>query len=144
MPTNTSGSQEQLNCQIVAVKYAGVDIIEWFGMGREICKFKTGSLWGKQADSARADCFTHDKDALWTLAGHFCREHDFDNILTVFRVNLTTARVRSWRNNDIISTCFYCSWAIIHKYAFSSDSDHTFSRGCTLNRCRCSQSLKKD
>ena len=40
-------------------------------MGREICKFKTGSLWGKQADSARADCFTPDKDALWTLAGHY-------------------------------------------------------------------------
>ena len=38
-------------------------------MGREICKFKTCSLWGKQADSARADCFTHNKDALWTLAG---------------------------------------------------------------------------
>ena len=74
----------------------------------------------------------------------FYREHDLDNILTVFRVNLTTARVNSWMNNDIISTCFYCSWAIIHKYAFSSDSDHTFSRGCTLNRCRCSQSLKKD
>ena len=24
-------------------------------MGREICKFKTGSLWDVQADSARAD-----------------------------------------------------------------------------------------